>query len=165
MAVAAVSAPWRVMAQGAAAYPVEANLVYHFGKYIDWPDRDVRTEFVIGVVGDGPVVGEMVRLMAQRTADGKKIVIRKYAAKSRSFNCQMLFICECARSCLREAVAATAGSPVLIVAEGAGMARKGAGIDIAISGQRFRLEINKANIERRKLQIADELIQLATLVN
>jgi hypothetical protein len=45
------------------------------------------------------------------------------------------------------------------------MARKGAGIDIAISGQRFRLEINKANIERRKLQIADELIQLATLVN
>jgi hypothetical protein len=45
------------------------------------------------------------------------------------------------------------------------MARKGAAIDIAILDQHFKLEINKVNIERRKLQIADELIQLGTLVN
>ncbi|MBS1606380.1 MAG: YfiR family protein [Bacteroidetes bacterium] len=163
--VAGLLAPRRLMAQAPAVYPIEANVVYHFGKYIEWPDKDLRSEFVIGVIGDGPVVDEMVKLMAQRTADGKKIVIRKYASNSSSFNCQMLFICERARSRLREVILATAGMPVLIVAEGAGMARKGAGIAIAISDQHFKLEINKTNIERRKLQIADELIQLGTVVN
>lgn len=155
----------RLYAQNNPFYAIEANIVYHFTKYIDWPNRDEPGDFVIGVVGNSPVFDEMTRLMSQKTAEGKRIAIRKFPANGASFPCQILFITQEARSSLKEVAAATASSPVLIVCEGSGLARKGAGIDLAMSDEHLKLEINKTNIERHKLQIASELLELGNIVN
>jgi uncharacterized protein DUF4154 len=155
----------RLYAQTNAFYAIEANIVYHFTKYIDWPNKEEPGDFVIGVIGSSPVYDEMVKLMDQKTAGGKKITLRRFKANSGGFSCQILFITEEARSSLKEVVAATAGSPVLIVCEGSGLARRGAEIDLAMSDEHLKLEINKGNIERHKLQIASELLQLGTIVN
>ena len=158
-------APLRLWAQPSPVYPIEANIVYHFTKYIDWPNKEEPGDFVIGVIGNSPVYDEMLKLMGQRTVFGKRITIKKFQPNTAGFVCQILFITEESRSCLRTAAAATAASPILIVCEGSGLARKGAGIDLALSGDHLKLEINKGNIERHKLQIASELLQLATIVN
>ncbi|HWB93565.1 MAG TPA: YfiR family protein [Puia sp.] len=154
----------RLWAQTNPIYPIEANIVYHFTKYIDWPNKDEPGDFVIGVIGNSPVFDEMVKLMGQRTAGGKKITIKKFQPNSGSFVCHILFITEEAHSCLKTVAAQTAASAVLIVCEGAGLARKGAAIDLVLSDEHLKLEINKDNIERHKLQVASELLQLATVV-
>jgi hypothetical protein len=156
----------RLYAQSGTVYPIEANIVYHFTKYVDWPDKDTPGDFVIGVIGNSPVYDEMTTLMAQKkTVAGKKITIKRYASNSSGFNCQIIFITEEARSSLKLVAAATANSPVLIVGEGPGLARKGAAIDLVISEEHLKLEINKSNIEHHKLQIASELLELGTIVN
>ena len=155
----------RLSAQNNAFYAIEANIVYHFTKYIDWPNKGEPGDFVIGVIGSSPAYDEMAKLMEQRTVGGKKITLRRFKASSGSFSCQILFITEEARSSLKEVAAATTGSPILIVAEGSGLARRGAEIDLAMGDEHLKLEINKGNIERHKLQIASELLELGTIVN
>ena len=155
----------RLLAQANPIYPIEANIVYHFTKYIDWPNKDEPGDFVIGVIGNSPVFDEMVKLMSQRTAGGKKITIKKCRPTSALPGCHILFITDEARLSLKTVAEATADSPTLIVCEGAGLARKGAGIDLVLSDEHLKMEINKANIEHHKLQIASELLQLGTLVN
>lgn len=152
-------------AQTNPVYPIEANIIYHFTKYIDWPNKDESGEFVIGVIGNSPVFDEMTRLMSQKTACGKKITIRRFHPDAASFNCQILFITEEARSCLKTVSEMIASSPTLIVCEGAGLAKKGAAIDLVLSEEHLKLEINKTDIEHHKLQIASELLQLGSTVN
>jgi hypothetical protein len=144
---------------------IEANIIYHFTKYIDWSNKDEPGDFVIGVIGNTPTYDEMVRLMTQRTVGSKKITIKKIQPGPAAASCQILFIPEVARGCLREVSTETASSATLIVCEGSGLARKGAAIDLVLSDDHLKLEINKANIEHHKLQIASELLQLGTAVN
>ena len=146
-------------------YQIEANIVYHFTKYVNWPDQDQPGDFVIGVIGNSPAYDEMMKLMDTRTAYCKRITIKKFPANSAGFACQILFITEEARACLKRVAGETAALPVLIVSEGAGQARKGASIDLALSDEHLKLEINKTNIERHKLEIASELLELGTIVN
>ena len=160
-----ILATGRLRAQSNPVYPIEANIVYHFTKYIDWPNKDEPGDFVIGVIGNSPVFDEMVKLMGQRTVGSKKITIKTFQPNSANPTCQILFITEDARSCLKTLAAQTTTSPVLIVCEGSGLARHGASIDLVLSDEHLKLEINKSNIEHHKLQIASELLQLATIVN
>jgi len=144
---------------------IEANIIYHFTKYINWSNKDQPGDFVIGVIGNTPTYDEMVRLMTQRTVGPKRIMIKKTQPGPAAANCQILFIADDARGCLREVAAETASSPTLIVCEGSGLARKGAAIDLVLSDEHLKLEINKGNIEHHKLQIASELLELGTNVN
>jgi hypothetical protein len=155
----------RLWAQSGAIYPIEANIVYHFTKYVNWPGNEEPGDFIIGVIGNSPVYEEMQKLMGQHTAAGKKITLKRFQPNSTGFDCQILFITEEARACLKAVATVTAASPVLIVCEGPGLARKGACIDLALSDDHLKLEINKNNIEHRKLQIATDLLQLGTIVN
>src|SRR5687768_9221554 len=53
------------------AYAVHANIIYHFTKYINWPDDKKTGEFVIGVVGDTPLYDELKNFTFNRSAAGQ----------------------------------------------------------------------------------------------
>jgi hypothetical protein len=86
-------------------------------------------------------------------------------SSTRSFDCQILFICENESSNIKKISIRTAGIPILLISEEEGLARKGSCINITIAEDRLRLEINKGNIEQRHLNIATELLGLGTVVN
>lgn len=146
-------------------YAVHANIIYHFTKYIDWPANKKTGDFVIGIIGETPLYEELNTSIAGKTAGGQKIVIRQYPSSASSFNCHILFISNEESNRLKKIILATADDPVLIVSEGAGLAEKGACINFKIVQERLKLEINKNSIEKRKLSIATELLQLGTVVN
>jgi hypothetical protein len=145
-------------------YAVQANIIYHFTRYIDWPTIAKTGDFVIGVVGDTPLYDELKRTMKNKMAGDKKIIVEKYLSSKIKFDCHILFIGEEESHNIKRISAMTANDPVLLVSEQPGLARKGACINFVVVNQRLQLEINKNNITGRKLNIASELLQLGKLV-
>ncbi|MBC7850325.1 MAG: YfiR family protein [Chitinophagaceae bacterium] len=145
-------------------YTVHANIIYRFTKYVKWPDENKSGDFIIGIAGDSPVEEELKTLISNKTVGNRKIVIRKVFASGATLNCHILFVSEDASSNIKKWIARMANIPVLIVTESEGMARKGSCINFVIINDRLKLEINKTNIEQRKLGIATELLSLGKVV-
>ena len=61
-----------VHAQQEKNYAVYANIIYRFTKYIDWPAEKKSGDFIIGVVGDTPLMEELKKVLLI-----KKWVIKK----------------------------------------------------------------------------------------
>ena len=143
---------------------VYANIIYRFTKYINWPDNRKSGDFVIGVVGNTPLYDELKSFVANKTVGSQKIVLRQYSSSANTFDCHILFIGEGASRSLKKLVVVTEGTSTLLVSEGTGLASKGSCINFGLEDEHLRLEINKNNIEARKLNIASELLSLAIAV-
>ena len=153
-----------IHAQQATDYSVQANIIYRFTKYIDWPVSKKSGDFVIGIIGETPLADELKGFIANKMAGSQKIVIKKFSASTESYNCHILFISEDESSSLKKIAARTAGNAILIVSESEGLALQGACINFIIVSDHLKLEINKTNIEQRNLSIASELLQLGKVV-
>lgn len=160
--LASASQPAR--AQPSHEYAVHANIIYHFTKYIDWPDNKKTGDFIIGVIGDSPLYDELEKNVANKKVGDQKIRIQKISASATSFNCHILFISDDESSSIKKIAGATFGTAVLLVSETEGLAKKGACINFTIAADHLKLEINKNNIEKRKLNIASELLQLGKII-
>jgi hypothetical protein len=147
-------------AQQGSDYAVQANIIYHFTKYIDWPGDKKSGDFVIGIIGDSPLSDALKAFIANKTAGNQKIVIKRFYASSASFNCHILFISDEESESLKKVSAKLTGLPVLLVTESEGLAQKGSCINFTIVDDHLKLEINKNNIVHRNLEIASELLQL-----
>jgi hypothetical protein len=145
-------------------YSVHANIIYHFTKYIDWPQDRKSGDFIIGVVGDSPLFNELKTIIANKRAGTQKIVVKRYSASLPAYDCHILFLSEEEGGSLNKIVSRTESSSVLLVCEEEGMASRGACISFSVQAERLKLQINKNNIEKRDLNIAGELLRLGTLV-
>lgn len=164
MLVLCLSPGFKALTQVTEDYSVHANIIYHFTKYINWPARMKEGDFVIGIVGNSPLYHELKRTMSNKTARNQPIVVKQFPKSQTQFDCHILFIPEDASGSVKKIADKTAGSPVLLVSEEEGMASKGACINFTVVAERLKLEINKTNIEQRRLNIASELLRLGKIV-
>jgi YfiR/HmsC-like len=151
-------------AQHESGYAVHANIIYHFTKYIDWPDNKKSGAFIIGIIGDTPLYDELNKNIAGKMVGYQKIIIKKFPSSASFFNCHILFIPDDESGNMKKVAAMTAGSSTLLVSETEGLAQKGGCINFIIVSDHLKLEINKNNIEQRELSIASELLQLGKVV-
>jgi len=154
-----------VSAQRLVDYAVHANIIYHFTKYIDWPESRKNGDFIIGILGDSPLYDELTKTVQRKSANGRRIIIKHISLSEDLAGCHIIFIPTEESLAIRKLVSKTARLSVLLVAEDDGMANRGAAINFVIVGDRLRLEINKESIEMHQLNIASELLRLGKLVN
>jgi hypothetical protein len=145
-------------------YAIQANIIYRFTKYINWPEDKKSGEFVIGVVGNTPLYDELTNYTINKSVGGRPIVIKKLSASASRYSCQILFISDEESSSIKRIVSSTTGAATLLVSETEGVAHKGSCINFTIVDDRLKLEINKVAIEKRNLDIATELLNLGTVV-
>lgn len=146
-------------------YKVHANIIYRFTKYVEWPENRRTGDFVIGIIGDTPLYSELSTLTSNKSVGNQKIVIKKISDNSGFYNCSILFISAEESRNLKRIALQTNEMPVLIITEDNGLAKKGSCINFIITDDHLKLEINKNNILSRNLNIASELLKLATIVN
>jgi hypothetical protein len=159
-----VTFAFRGQAQSNADYSVHANIIYHFTKYIDWPQYRKEGDFIIGIVGDSPLYEEMKKMMKNKTVGSQTIVVKQLTASQVSFKYHILFVTEEESVNIKKIAGKTASTPVLVVSEQEGLASMGACINFIVVADRLKLEINKNNIEMRNLNIASELLHLGKIV-
>jgi hypothetical protein len=154
----------RLYAQDSKDYAVHANIIYHFTKYIDWPENKKSGDFIIGIVGDSPLYDELKTNMANKKVGNQKVVIKRFSASASSFDCHILFVSEEESLDIKKISSRTDDGSTLLVTESEGLAKKGSCINFIIVSEHLKLEINKENIEKRGLEIASELLQLGKIV-
>ncbi len=153
-----------IHAQSPTDYTIQANIIYRFTKYVDWPGSKKTGDFVIGVVGSQLLVDELKTFTSNKLAGHQKIVVKTFSASAEVYPCHILFISEEESNSLKKIAVRTAGDAVLLVSESDGLASKGSCINFVVVNEHLKLEINKNNIEKRNMGIASELLQLGIIV-
>ena len=156
--------PFSAKAQDETNYAIHANIIYHFTKYINWPEDKKSGDFIIGIIGNQLLYDELKKNIADKMVGHQKIVIKKFSSSANSFNCHILFISDDESGNIKKISSKTAATSTLLVSESEGLAQKGSCINFVIVSDHLKLEINKTNIELRNLDIASELLQLGKIV-
>jgi hypothetical protein len=151
-------------AQQSINYALEANIIYRFTKYIDWPDSKKFGDFTIGIFGDEPLYDVLEHFVENKTVENRRIVVKNSSTEEDFLDCDILFIPEDKSNSLKSIATITKYAAVLIVTESGGLASKGSCINFSVIDEHLKLEINKNNIEQRNLNIATELLSLGTIV-
>ncbi len=149
-------------------YLIKAANLAQFGSYVQW-SKDVPgtgNEFVIGVLGKDPFGMNLDKAAKFRGAvHGKNIVVRRFPTLDECKPCHVLYVSEGMKGekpaeHLAAALKALRGASTLVVADGQGLAAKGAAISFFILENNVWLELNPAAAKRAGLQFDARLLQL-----
>ena len=135
--------------------------IYNFSKYVKWPDNLGSGKFVIGVIGNSPILSELKDLSISKQVNNMAIEIRQLTSVSDLSQCHILYVTSSESGKLDQVVAKTQGQPVLIVADRPGMASKGATISFVEVEGKVKFELSQQNAESRGLKVSTSLASLA----
>lgn len=146
--------------------------LYNFTHFISWPDARLGDAFHLCVLGD-PELATALKVIQQseKRAQGRPIqVLALNEMPVEPAACQIFFIGEQAIDRVAQARDRFRGEPVVLVADSAGLARRGIAInfflkpDVLGEGKRLRFEINPSALAGRGLQVDAQLYEVAEIV-
>lgn len=142
---------------------MHAMFIYHFTKYINWPEAEGNTEFVIGIIGQTPLKEELQQIIKSKSINNKKVQVRQIQENSDDLKtCQIVFVPENESKAIKSVVTQTEKSPTLVITEKSGMIQKGASINFLVLNEKLRFEISKTHIIAHNLKVSNELLKLAS---
>ncbi len=139
-------------------YKVHALFLFKFTQYIEWPAANGN--YVVGVVGNSPILEELQNLALSR----KNLIIKKMSASSDLSGCQVVFISENSSTQLSAISSKLSGKPILVISETGAGAKKGAGINFVMIDDKMKFELNKGTLERQGLKVSSDLVTLSIVV-
>jgi hypothetical protein len=144
-------------------YKYHSVFIYNFTKYIQWPSGAQNGTFVIGVLGNSSMLGELEKLMTNKTVGTQTIVIKKITNISESSSCHAVFI-PSHKSGQFDADPVLRAKPVLFITEMEGLGKKGSHINFIIQDGKLRFELNQTTILESGLKVSSQLNSLALTV-
>jgi YfiR/HmsC-like len=152
---------------GALALAVKATYLYKFQPFVTWPEQAplaAGAPFNICIVGNDPFGVVIDRAIAGQTADQHPLAVVRLAAVPGDADCRILYIAGGDPKLALQALAATAGKPVLTVTDGAGDGGAKGMVNFVISAGRVRFEIDDTAARASGLVISSKLLSLAVSV-
>ncbi|MBL7888401.1 MAG: YfiR family protein [Bacteroidia bacterium] len=144
---------------------IKAIYIYNFTKYIEWPQEYKSGNFVVGVLGTNTaLLGELNKMAAAKTVGSQKFDIKNISSPADAAACHIVYILSDKSSQLADVVTKVKGKSALIVTDKEGLAAKGAAINFIIVENKQKIELNKGNIEKYKLKVAAQLVEMAVAV-
>jgi hypothetical protein len=148
-------------------YEIKAAFIYNFAKYVEWPENtgtDSGEAFVIGVLGEDPFGALLDQLARSKTVGNKRIVIHRFDTIDDYTPCCILFVAASEQDRLPAILEKLADSPVLVIGDTPGFARRGVAVNFFIEESKVRFEINPAAAARAGLKISSKLLRLAKII-
>jgi hypothetical protein len=151
----------------AGEYEIKAAFLYNFARYVEWPQDAVPNAdgaFVIGILGEDPFGNTLDRIARDKTVEGKRIVVRRFATVQEVTPCHILFVASSAARQLPALLKRVEGWHVLLIGDTQGLAQEGVAINFCIEKSKVRFEINLDAAVRMGLKISSKLLRLAKIV-
>lgn len=145
-------------------YRIHSVFIYTFTKYIQWPSNEQSGDFIIGVLGNSPMVESLEKMASERKIGNRSIVVKKFAKVDQLSKCHMLFIPDNSSNDFEAALAKIGGQSTLILTERKGLGDKGSGINFITVDGKQKFELNKLATEKAHLKVSTELTSLAILI-
>ncbi len=144
----------------------KAIMLYQFTKLVGWPNLVTQPSkaFTIGVYGDSRVY-RLTRYYAKGKKVGSHPIIVKYFATAKEIsNCEILYISAGKTKYLPVILKRIGDYSTLITTSRMGALRYGAVANFVIVDGYMKVEINRSNALKRKLQISYQLRRAAVNV-
>lgn len=142
-------------------YKYHSIFIYNFTKYLQWPAANSSGDFVIGVVGNSPIVSELEKMAESKTVGNRRIVVKRFASAEEIASCQMLFVPHNQNRYLAEITAKARKNSILVITESPGLAHKGSNINFVIKENKWRFELNKKATDEANIKVSQELLSLS----
>ena len=128
---------------------MKAIFIMNFTKLIEWPVDYREGNFVVGVVGNSPLYTELIKMAKTKKVANQTLEIRKFEAINDIAKCHILYVTR------------VKPNSTLIITAKQGLVDKGSGINFVVKNNRQKFELNKRNVEKKKLKVSANLEALA----
>ena len=142
-------------------YEVKSVFLYHFTRYLQWPESGVGGNFEIAVLGDSAIVEPLAEIAAKKTVHQRPILIRRIRSLDELGRPQVLFVAKPAGPLLSEVLKATRGEAILTVGEEEGLAEEGLAVNFVLRDGAVKFEINESVLREYGIQPSSQLLKLA----
>jgi hypothetical protein len=143
---------------------IMASFIYNFTGYITWSANSQEEEFKIVVLGESPLLEPLKYIAATKKVNERTISLVHIATLSELANCHMIIIGNDFNGKISQISAAPVLGNTLIISHCNGCLQKDASVNFITETERVRFEINKTDIERRKIRVSSQLLKLAVKV-
>jgi hypothetical protein len=145
---------------------VKAAFLYHFSTFVVWPEPTrAGRDFVIAVLGDDEIAGELERYLPGHTIQGRRMRARTLDSIEELGDEDVVFIGAGRSHILQQDLEAIGNRPALVVTDAEGALDKGSMINFRIVEQRVRFEIALPAAERSGLVLSSRLLAAAMFVD
>lgn len=142
----------------------KAMFIYNFTKYFEWPQNYKDGNFIIGVLGNTPLLSELNKMASIKKVGNQPFEIKIFESSGAISNCHILIVAPDVTTPLSEIVAKIKKYSTLLITEKQGFAKQGAAINFVVQNNKPAFELNKANAEKQNLKVSANLLSLAILV-
>jgi hypothetical protein len=163
IALAAATLPAR--AGDALERQVKAAFLYRFGGFVEWPDgafARADSPLVIGVFGAEALAGQLERVVAGRTVNGRAVqVLRLDAAPGAGRAAHIAFIGGAGDAAAQGLLDGCRSQPILTVSDNGQVHGMGSVINFLVVDERLRFEVSLKAAAAARLRISARLLAAA----
>lgn len=149
-------------------YEIKAVFLANFAKYVEWPEHsalaDPKAPIVVGVLGEDPFGRALDEAVQDKTAHGRRMVVRRYRAPEQVKGCHVVFVSSSEVKQAGEILRALGKDGVLTVDENRSLPPAGSMITFTMDHGKVRFEIDVDAARRAGLRISSQLLKLAAAV-
>lgn len=149
---------------------IKAAYLYKFAAYVEWPEHAFATKstpVTIGVLGADALARELAEITAERTVQGRRIVIRlirRDAVPQELDGVHILFVARSGIGGLAALAESARARSVLVVTEDGEGFERGSVINFRPVNQRIRFDVSLASADRNHLKLSSRLLAVAERV-
>lgn len=135
--------------------------IYNFTRYVDWPEGDASSEFIIDIIGHKSVYDKLKDIATGRKVGTKTISVRYVESVNNISKSDILFIGFWQSKDIQKALEKIGTNHTLIISEKDGLLDSGSAINFVIRSSAIKFEIKKGNIQKYGLNVCEALLSLA----
>jgi hypothetical protein len=153
--------------QAPTEYQVKAAYLFNFLKFVEWPEdlpAGPESHWVIGIVGNGPMDGELTQLVAGKIVQGHTIQVKVFQPNDDFKGCHILYIGASEKKRLAPILANMHNTSILTVADMDNFVESGGMIQFVMEDNRVKVTIDVGATLRAKLKVSSKLLSLARVV-
>ena len=146
---------------------IKAAYLFNFLKFVEWPGdalADPEGKWVIGVVEDSPVGGELKLLVEGKSVEGRALLVKKFGVTDNLCGCNILFVSASKEKHIPSILNVLQGSSVLAAGDIEHFIGDGGMFQFVTEGGRVRMDIDVGATGRARLKVSSKLLTLAQAV-
>ena len=142
----------------------KALFMYNFTKNVEWPADMKQGDFVISVLGDSPIIGELEKVASTKKVGQQNIIVKKVDNAASIGKCHILYLPSDKSGDFSSVLSKVDGKPILLVTDKDGLAQQGACINYVTTSGKLNFEINKSRFQKQGLQMSGSLANLGIVI-
>ncbi len=143
-------------------YQLHTVYIYSFIRYVQWPS--IEGDFVIGVVGDSPIIEHLKKMASAKKAGTRDIVIKEFASNANITATDILFVSKDASDSFEGIKSQVNTGNTLLITETEGLGMEGSAINFVERNGKLAFELNRHAVEEAGLKVSTELTRLAIII-